>query len=190
MINITLSPCEIALLRGTFVPTALELTTRKARVLLALNDGLCVQEVADAYFLCTKTVYRYVRAYQDGGVEGLLAYHKPSGRPSGLPDDIAGIIAGALVRSPATIESLQTPYHNWTLELMQAYLEQEHGVKISPHYAGRLLQRYGFHHIYSRRVMTSTDPQYTQKRAVVDTLKKTWRKARSKRGTGLSRATK
>jgi transposase len=155
-------------------------------VLLNLNKGLTVRETADAYFLSTKTVYRYLDMYREGGLEALLTYKKPSGRLSKMPDNIAQIIADALVRSPSAIECLDTKCQNWTLELMQRYLE----LRLCNSYVGRLLQWHGFKRIYSCRVMTSPDPQYKEKRDVVDTLKKKWEKVHSKKVIGSSHATK
>jgi transposase len=122
LFKITLSTKEKEYLENALQLTVKDIIARKARVLLFFNRGATVEKASNAYGLSTKTSYRYIDAFENTGVEGLLKYKCSQGRHSRLPDNIADIIIDVLKRSPNVIHSLDTAYHNWTIELMQSYL--------------------------------------------------------------------
>ena len=173
MIKITLSPEQLTYLQKSLLPTNPDIITRKARIILLLAQGKTVYEVADFFILSTKTVYRYAEEFKTKGVEDFLKITPIPGRPSKLPENIREILSTALMRSPATL--INTTHHNWTLDLLQQYLKEIHNISISRSYTGNLLKKFRINTIYSKAVMTSPDPDYIEKRQVVEELKKKWK---------------
>jgi transposase len=175
MKKINLSTEEEKRLKDSLLCNNSDLIARKVRTILFLARGERVTKAMEVFGLSKDVVYRYINQFEKEGVEGLLKIKPITGRPSRLPDNIGEIITDTLKRSPAAIEELDTAAHNWTIELMRDYLEIVHNIVICFSYMGRIMQKYGIKHIYSRAIMTSPDPQYEEKREVVETLKKTWK---------------
>ena len=178
MIKIVLSDSEITLLEEAIKPASPDIIARRARIILFLNDGGTIKEAVSIFRLSERTVYDYVGQYRNEGVEGLLKIKQRPGRPLKVPSNIAEIINDALKRSPVVFPCLETAAHNWTLELMKKYLNEEHGVSLSKSHVWNLMKRHGVRHIYSKAVMTSPDPNYQEKREAVEELKKKWRTTR------------
>jgi transposase len=190
MTKINLTKSEEKALNDSLLRFNVDLITRKARVILFLAHGGRVTEAERAFGISRYAIYQYIKQFKSEGVEGILKIKPITGRPSRLPEDIEKIIVDALKRSPASIEEINTAAHNWTLELMRDYLEAVHNITICISYMWLLMHKYGVRNIYSRAIMTSPDPQYKEKAEVVETLKKTWKQARSKKANVFSLKTR
>ena len=70
-------------------PSALELSKVEQRyqaVLAVQVDGLSVTEVADKFGVARQTVHRWLRRYEDGGLDGLGdRSHRPRSSPLQMP---------------------------------------------------------------------------------------------------------
>lgn len=175
MIKIKLSEEDRRVLDLALRPSNEDIITRKARIILYLADGGKSKDAAMIFRLHKKTIYRYVKKFNKRGVEGFLKTEPRPGAPRKAPENIGDIINDALKRSPATIAELETAAHNWTLKLMQMYLARVYNIFLGITRIWQIQDKHGIRHIYSKAIMTSPDPQYIEKRAVVEALKKRWR---------------
>ena len=106
-------------------------TTFHSRVLIVrrvLNEGMSAQEVAEQLGISSRTVYKWVARYKDGGREGL---HNRSSRPRRSPrrlpvEKVATIAAMRRMRmtSPAIAFTLSLPLSSVGLELRRLGLNK------------------------------------------------------------------
>lgn len=143
---------------------------RRLLIIQFSASGKTVNELAALFFLTPLTIRLYIHAYNTGGIAGLLPQKKPGRRVklSLTKEQWLEI----LHQSPATFEELETPCHNWTLEMLVQYVGIYHGVHMHPSSLWHLLRRHKIKMGRSQWKLTSPDPEYTVKRQRVEELKK------------------
>lgn len=82
-----------------------------------------------------RTVERWVRAFDESGVEGLRR-HRPTGRPSRLDAAQRQRIGVALLRPPSFAG---VAYPRWDGKLLARYVQAEFGIELGPRQCQRLL---------------------------------------------------
>lgn len=99
---------------------------QRAHIILMLADGHSWALIASVLFCSTRTIDRWKRRFEDGGLGALL------GRPRGLPtrwsDEAEAVLQDALARSP---DALGYRAVNWTVRLLQEHIERQWGQKPS-----------------------------------------------------------
>ena len=98
-------------------------------------------------------VRRYLHAWNRGGLDALTPGHGPGAAPKLTPDQTAAVVA-ALQQSPQAVGF--GPAVNWDTKLLQAYIQQQYGVRFSRGHLSKWLHRHGF---------SWTRPTYVLKRA-------------------------
>ena len=126
----------------------------------ALNRGLGVGEVANAYGVDRTTVYRWQRRYSEkDGTDGLL--RKPgSGRPRKLEDLDEGDLL-AIVMQPASAFDYETDL--WTVGRLHRVIQDEYGVKISRDTLWRRLREAGLTYQKPERQYDEIEPEARQR---------------------------
>lgn len=143
---------------------------RRLLIIKLSAQGKTVNELASLFNLIPLTVRKYIHAYTAGGILELMPQKKPGrGTKISLTQEQWLDI---LHQSPATFDELDTPSHNWTLDLLVKYLEIYHGVIMQPSAVWYLLRRHKINLGRSQWKMTSPDPEYRVKRQKVEELKK------------------
>ncbi len=107
-----------------------------AQIILLLADGHPWKSIEDMLFCSSRTIDRWRKRFEDGGVEALLGY--PIGAPSRWSEQAEAILREALKHSPDELGYLPM---NWTVLLLREHIEREWGQKPSDLQIRRELDR-------------------------------------------------
>jgi transposase len=99
---------------------------QRARVILMSREGKRVIEVAEQLRVCDRTVRRWIYRFNEEGVAGLRDSSR-SGRPPTYSEEQRSEVVAASLTDP---QSLGLPFGSWTLDRLQAYLNDEKGIPI------------------------------------------------------------
>ena len=117
------------------------LQSMRMQAVTAVKRGQPVAQVAAAYGVNERSVYRWLAAFAEGGQQALRAKPIP-GRPPKLSDEHLRWLAGA-VRNTTPLQH-QFAFALWTLRLIHALLERQFGLGVSRATVGRAMQALGF----------------------------------------------
>jgi transposase len=132
---------------------------RRLLALLALDEGDTVAEVAQRLGVTRQTVYNWEHSYQIEGTAAALRDHYGGGRPTVWTDDLETLVLAALHQRP---DQLGFPGPNWTVPLLQAYLERCSGQRLSEDTLRRQLRRLDY--VWKRfRHVLPPDPECEKK---------------------------
>lgn len=136
---------------------------RRLKIIQLSLTGMRVSQLAEQFDLCRVTIRSYIKAYNQGGVEGLRPRKSP-GRPPKVGQLSRGDWEQILRRTPNQYEKLETDSRQWTLALLvryaKAYLHQE--VCFQTIFAA--LKRCKYRTGRSKLRVGSPDPEYQVKR--------------------------
>src|SRR5262249_37082244 len=136
----------------------------RAHILLLLADGHTWTTVATLLFCSSRTIDRWVKRFQEEGVEG-LAGHTP-GRPVRFAASwIATVVAWVLNTSPRDFGFLRS---RWCCEAVALLMLREHQVEVSRETVPRWLHRGNLVYRRPRPVLGPTD---AERQAKLDKLR-------------------
>jgi transposase len=98
----------------------------RARILLGLLNGECPSAVARRLGITRPTVYTWADRFNAAGTDGLRDRPRSGRPPTYTADQRAEVIAAALTRPG----DLGLPFRCWTLDRLQAYLNEHKGIAI------------------------------------------------------------
>jgi transposase len=111
------------------------------RAILLLGSGQSREDVARHFGVHPATIGRWAATYRTRGVDGL---HGPlvdqRGRPRKVTTEHLARIKATVLTKPT---ELGYAFTVWTLPRLAAYVDQQLGVSVEPHYLGMLLHRMG-----------------------------------------------
>lgn len=108
----------------------------KAHCVLMVMSGMTCCGVAAMFGESARSVARWVRAYEQGGIEGLK--NKPHrGRPAWLPASEFVVLTGELSHSPCDLGLAQD---RWTGDLLAMHVARQYGVRLGTRQCQRLLR--------------------------------------------------
>ena len=132
---------------------------KRAQIVLLLADGYAWSLIAAVLFCSTRTVDRWKRRYEQGGIDALV--DDPRGRRSRFgPWLIPIVVSWVTDRAPGDFGFLRT---RWCCGVVVVLLVELHHVKVSPETVRRWLHQ---EHLVWRRprpVLGPKDPQREQK---------------------------
>src|SRR5512135_2500229 len=133
----------------------------RAQILLALANGQRPSRVAKDLGVSRPTVYTRIHRFNEQGLTGLVDRPR-SGRPhTYTAEQRAEVIATALTDP----KSLDLPFGCWTLDRLQAYLNEQKGIPIE---RSRISESLGDEGLKGRHQETwfgeRVDPQFAEKR--------------------------
>jgi transposase len=106
--------------------TASTRDVERARIVWLASQGQRVPTIAAALHLSAKTVRRWLKRFNADGLAGLTDEFR-AGRPATYtPEQVAEVIATALTNPQA----LNLPFGSWTLDRLEAYLNEQKGIPI------------------------------------------------------------
>ena len=106
--------------------TAPARTVERAQIILAATEGQGPAQVARSLGVSRPTVYRWVARFNLQGPYGLEDQPR-AGRPATYPpEQVAEVLAAALTDP----RSLGLPFASWTLDRLQAYLNEHKAIPI------------------------------------------------------------
>jgi len=143
---------------------------QRLHIIQLSSKGKSVPELTDLFERCADTVRKYIKNYNQGGLDGLKRHYSP-GAPTKLPFNKAAW-EELLHQSPSKFGRLETAARNWNQDLLVAYLRCYHRVTVTRQAVAASLKRHGLRLNRGRLKVTSPDPLYTVKRDRIDELKK------------------
>lgn len=126
----------------------------KITVIMLCLDGYGVLEIKRMLNMSDKTVSKYIRLFNNGGLEQLLQYGKGSGKPPKLSQQERALLAEKILSTPKECGCGESA--NWTSKLIQEFIKKEFGADMGLTGIQALLHRMGF---------SFTRPTYTLARA-------------------------
>jgi transposase len=98
----------------------------RAQIVLALAEGERPSHVATRLRFSRPKVYLWLKRFNAFGLPGLRDDAR-SGRPATYtPDEVSQVISAALTKP----QELQLPFASWTLDRLQAYLNEQKAIPI------------------------------------------------------------
>jgi transposase len=136
------------------------LRTRAQMVLLSVEQGLKVPQIAAIVRESEATVLRWLKRYLAEGIEGLQDALRP-GRPSEVTAAYRAALLAAVRRRP---RGLGLPFSLWTLQRLVDYLAEQTGVRVSDETVRRALKQAGIVLSRPQHRISSPDPEYAVKK--------------------------
>ena len=123
-----------------------------------------VSQLSPMFNLCQATIRSYIKAYNEGGLEGLKV--KPRrGRPPKIGHWTKEDWDRVLERTPNQYQKLETCSRQWTLALLVKYLKAYHHIEVCLASVYASLRKTGRRRGRSKLRVGSPDPDYVVKRA-------------------------
>src|SRR3954463_2505376 len=141
--------------------TAQARLVERAQILLAIADGSRPSQVAQQLGLSRPTVYTWIHRFNEQGRHGLEDRPR-AGRPhTYTAEQRAEVIATALTDP----KSLGLPFGCWTLDRLQAYLNEQRAIPIKRSRIDELLQAEGLRWRHQETWFGErVDPEFAEKR--------------------------
>jgi transposase len=119
--------------------TAAVRQVERAQIIKSSSEGKTVASIASELGLREDKVRLWIKRFNEIGLDG-LEDERRSGRPATYsPEEVSEVVATALTDPPA----LGLPFASWTLDRLQAYLNEEKGISIKRSRIDDLLLREG-----------------------------------------------
>ena len=129
-------------------------------VLLSVEQGLKVPQIAASVRESEATVLRWLKRYRAEGIEGLQDAPRP-GRPSEVTAAYRAASLAAVRRHP---RSLGLPFCLWTLQRLVDYLAEQMGMRVSDETVRRALKQAGIVLSCPQHQISRPDPEYAVKK--------------------------
>lgn len=140
---------------------------RRAQSILMKADGYTYEAVAERHGVSSKSVERWIHAYEAYGLESFRLKPHP-GRPSRYTGKRRERIIQLALKSPTLFGYLQ---HDWNLRLLAKHLTKEVGIRIGKTRLSEILRDADIAYKRPRAVVRSPDPDYPVKARRVEAYK-------------------
>src|SRR3954452_24824370 len=149
--------------------TAQARLVERAQILLAIADGRRPSQIARELGLSRPTVSTWLHRCNEQGLHGLEDRPR-SGRPhTSTAEQRAEVLAAALTDP----KRLDLPFGCWTLDRLQAYLNEQKGIPIKRSRIDEILQAEGLRWRHQETWFGErVDPAFAEKRGVIERLYK------------------
>ena len=144
--------------------TAAARVVERARIILLAHQGHRVPAIAQQLKLTAITVRTWLKRFNAAGLAG-LSDHSRSGRPATYAvHEVAAVIATALTPP----EHLGLPFASWTLDRLEAYVNEHKGIAIKRSRIDELLIAEGLRwRTHETWFGERVDPEFAKKRGVL-----------------------
>lgn len=126
MIRIQLSLPDRALLEQTFKTTPDPRLRERCQAVLMAARGRPRQQIAEDLGVHRVSVHRWLRAYEQGGLQGLVIQWAP-GQPARIPEALAPVIVEWVKGGP---QGCALNRANWTYAELAQHLYRTHGITV------------------------------------------------------------
>lgn len=106
--------------------TAAVREVERARIIQASSDGQSVAEIASQLQFKAGKVRKWIKGFNEAGLAGLTDRGRSGRPPTYTPEEVGEVIASAL----SDPQSLGLPFSSWTLDRLEAYLNEVKGIGI------------------------------------------------------------
>ncbi len=135
----------------------------RAKIVWLAHEGKLAPEIAEELHLDEATIRRWLKRFNAKGIEGLLDRPRAGAPPTYSAEQVGEIIAAALTNP----QKLGLPFASWTLDRLEAYLNETKGIPIKRSRIDDLLLREG---LRWRKQETwfgeRVDPEFAEKRGL------------------------
>jgi transposase len=115
------------------------------------------KEIAETLNRSKETINSYIRAYETGGLAALQMKYS-SGAPARLTKEQQEQLKQTIVLSvPHEVGFIAR--HNWTLDIIAAYIEREFGHRYSLRGVSKMMQRQGLSYTKPTYTLAAADPE-------------------------------
>jgi transposase len=133
----------------------------RTRIIWLSHEGRIVDEIAAEVSMSAGTVRKWIKRFNADGLEGLRDEPR-SGRPPTYTVEQVGEVVAAALTDP---RELDLPFAAWTLDRLEAYLNDEKGIPIKRSRIDDLLQAEGLRwHKQESWFSERVDPEFAEKR--------------------------
>jgi transposase len=141
--------------------TAAARAVERARIIWHAAQGVTVPAIAAQLHLHEQTVRLWLKRFNAAGLDGLQDAPRP-GRPATYtPDEVSTVIATALTKP----ETLGLPFGMWTLDRLEAYLNEQCQIAIKRSRIDELLLAEGLRWRQEETWFSArVDPAFAEKR--------------------------
>ncbi len=148
----------------------------RATMIWLSHRGLFVPAIARQIGVKEATVRRWIERFNAQGLQGLEDQPRPGKPPTYTPEQVGEVLVAALTKP----EELELPFACWTLDRLEAYLNEQKGIPIKRSRIGEILQDEGLRWRqqeawFGERV----DPDFAEKRGRSNGCTRTLPMARS-----------
>lgn len=136
---------------------------QRAQIILLSRQGRRVAEVAGQLRVCDRTVRRWIYRFNEAGLDGLRDQTR-GGRPPMYTEEQRSEVVAASLTEP---QSLELPFAGWTLDRLEAYLNEHKGIPIKRSRIAEILATEGLRWRSQERWFTEKaelDPAFVEKR--------------------------
>ena len=133
----------------------------RAKIILLLDAGHKVLDVADKLDRTPMTIYKWLRRFNSAGLPGLDDKPRP-GRKLTYSEEQRGQMIAAARTHP---QKVGLPFGHWTLDRLVEYLHKNEQIGISRAQLARVLEEEGLRWYQEKIYFTERpDPQFAEKR--------------------------
>jgi transposase len=97
----------------------------RAKIVWLSHEGKLVPAIAEALHLDPETIRAWLKRFNAQGLPGLADATRAGRRPTYTPDEASEVVAA--LTNP---RSLELPFASWTLDRLEAYLNETKGIAI------------------------------------------------------------
>ena len=120
---------ELERIQATMEVTKDKVWYCRLKIIQLSAQKISVQKLSKDFSLCQRTIRDYIHAYNEGGPEALIPKKSP-GRPPKIAHWIKEQWDKVLEQTPNQYKKLETQSRQWTLERLQLYLKEYHGIDV------------------------------------------------------------
>ena len=136
-------------------------TVERAKIILLASQGERVGQIAQQLGIGADTVRLWLKRFNQEGLAGLEDRARSGAPPTYTPEQVGEVIAASLTNP----QSLGLPFGCWTLDRLEAYLNEQKDIPIKRSRIGEILLAEGLRWRgqetwFGERV----DPEFAQKR--------------------------
>ncbi len=110
-------------------------TVERAKIILLASQGERVPQIAQQLGIGADTVRLWLKRFNQGGLAGLEDRPRSGAPPTYTPEQVGEVIAASLTNP----QSLGLPFGCWTLDRLEAYLNEQKGIPIKRSRIGEIL---------------------------------------------------
>jgi transposase len=111
----------------------------RARIVWLAHEGRRVPAIARELGVCEATVRTWLTRFDAEGLDGLRDRGRAGRPPTYTAEEVGAVVAAALTDP----QELGQPFASWTLDRLEAYLNEEQGVPIKRSRIGEVLAAEG-----------------------------------------------
>jgi transposase len=136
-------------------------SVERARIIQLAGEGCRVPAIARELRICPETVRFWIKRFNNRGIEGLKDEPR-SGRPATYTAEEVGEVIAASVTNP---RDLGLPFGSWTLDRLEAYLNEQKGIAIKRSRIDEILLAEGLRWRHQETWFGErVDPEFAEKR--------------------------